>query len=94
MRNKRPAKRNIGIEIDPKVILMWRNVKPGTSRFRQIDTELIQADTTAYLKSYQFTGNGLVYCDPPYLFSAILPGKRIPGKTGNRDVSRNFNEGF
>ncbi len=67
MRNKRPAKRNIGIEIDPKVILMWRNVKLGASRFRQIDTELIQADATAYLKSYQFTGKELVYCDPPYL---------------------------
>lgn len=60
MLNKRPASRNIGIEIDPKVIEMWTNVNRS-------DIELIHADAIAYLKNYQFTGKELVYCDPPYL---------------------------
>ena len=60
MRNKRPAMRNIGIELDPKTIQLWNN-------YNGINIELIQADAAAYLKSYQFTGDELVYCDPPYL---------------------------
>lgn len=61
IRNKRPARRNIGIEIDPEVIEMWRKTQ------RKIDFELIQGDAIDYLKSYRFTGQELVYCDPPYL---------------------------
>lgn len=60
MLNKRPASRNIGIDIDPKVIEMWTNVN-------QSNIELILTDAIAYLKDYQFTGKELVYCDPPYL---------------------------
>jgi len=60
MRNKRPAMHNIGIEINPKVIQMWKN-------YNRVDIELIQADAVTYLKSYKFTGNELIYCDPPYL---------------------------
>ncbi len=60
MRNKRPAGRNIGIEIDPKVIKMWKNVK-------SIGFELIHSDAITFLKGYPFTGKELVYCDPPYL---------------------------
>ncbi len=60
LRYKRPAKRNIGIDIDPKVIKMWTNANP-------IDFELIHGDAVTFLKGYRFTGNELVYCDPPYL---------------------------
>lgn len=60
MRNKRPAMRNIGIEIDPKVIRMWAASGP-------INFELIHGDAITFLKSYRFTGKELVYCDPPYL---------------------------
>ncbi len=61
MLNKHPAKRNIGIEIDPNVIKTWSSI--ATEK----DLELIQGDAIEYLKSYQFTGKELVYCDPPYL---------------------------
>ncbi|MCL0039873.1 hypothetical protein M1N02_00190, partial [Thermodesulfovibrionales bacterium] len=44
MRNKRPATRNIGIELDPKTIQLWNN-------YNGINIELIQADAAAYLKS-------------------------------------------
>ena len=60
MRNKRRARRDIGIEIDPQVIELWYQHGP-------IDFELIHDDAINYLKSYQFTGKELVYCDPPYL---------------------------
>lgn len=60
IRNKRPAKRNIGLEIDPKVIEMWSEEEKG-------GVEIIQADAVNYLKSYKFTDNDLIYCDPPYL---------------------------
>ncbi|MCP4990377.1 MAG: DNA adenine methylase [Colwellia sp.] len=60
IRNKLPAGHNIGIEIDPKVIKLWREDN-------SLDIELIQADAVSYLKSYEFTGKELIYCDPPYL---------------------------
>jgi transposase len=60
MRNKLRARRDIGIEIDPKVIELWHQNK-------QIDFELIHDDAINYLKSRQFTGAELIYCDPPYL---------------------------
>lgn len=60
MRHKYPAKRNIGIEIDSEVIQMWNDKKA-------IDFELIHDDAINFLRSYEFTGKELVYCDPPYL---------------------------
>lgn len=60
MRNKCPARHNIGIEIDPKIIKLWAASK-------QVNFELVRGDAVTFLKSYQFTGKELVYCDPPYL---------------------------
>lgn len=61
MRNKKPAKMNIGIDIDSNVIEMWSSItKPN--KFK-----LICRDAIEYLKEYQFNGKELLYCDPPYL---------------------------
>jgi DNA adenine methylase len=60
MRNKRRARSNVGIEIDPEVIKMWTNEK-------QIAFELIQDNAIKYLNNYPFIGKELIYCDPPYL---------------------------
>jgi DNA adenine methylase len=61
MRKKRPAKRNIGIEIDPDIVKIWSNDKV-------IDNlELIKGDAVDYLNNFKFTGKELIYCDPPYL---------------------------
>jgi DNA adenine methylase len=60
LRYKRPAKRNIGIEIDSDVIEKWKNNA-------QPCIELIHGDAVNFLKSHKFTGKELVYCDPPYL---------------------------
>jgi site-specific DNA-adenine methylase len=60
MRNKRPARSNIGIEIDSEVVEMWANMHP-------IGFELAHDDAINYLNNYSFTGKELIYCDPPYL---------------------------
>jgi site-specific DNA-adenine methylase len=70
MRNKRAAKRNIGIEIDPQVIGVWRENN-------HMDIELIHGDAVGYLKEYAFTGKELVYCDPPYLRETRKGNRRM-----------------
>lgn len=60
MRNKRPARTNIGIDIDPRVIRaasVWD--VPGLT--------LHNADALTFLVGYPFEGGELVYADPPYV---------------------------
>ncbi|WP_111894917.1 DNA adenine methylase [Acinetobacter sp. MB5] len=59
MRNKKPAQRNIGIDVDSKVIGMWEENFPNIC-------ELILGDALSFLKNYSFDGNELIYVDPPY----------------------------
>lgn len=70
MRNKRFAKINIGIEIDPKIINKWRNEE-------QVDFELVHGDAVDYLKKYKFVGTEMIYCDPPYLRETRRSSKKI-----------------
>lgn len=70
MRNKRPAGRNIGIEIDPQIIKTWTEDNP-------MDIELICDDAVSYLRGYRFTGRELVYCDPPYLRETRKSKRRL-----------------
>lgn len=60
MRHKKPAEINIGIEKDPDVVMLWKKKQP--LRF-----DLILDDAIQFLKEYNFTGDELIYCDPPYL---------------------------
>ncbi|WP_110643247.1 DNA adenine methylase [Salinicola sp. CPA57] len=60
MRNKKAARRNIGLDIDIKVIERWESELPGIC-------ELHQIDAVSFLESYAFGGEELVYVDPPYL---------------------------
>ena len=59
LRNKKPARRNIGIDIDPAVIAMWDG-KRGDR------LEIVQGDALDYLSRFQFDGGELAYFDPPY----------------------------
>lgn len=66
-RNKRPARRNILIDIDPEVI------QAGSRNFTNGDApayELVCGDAVAFLKRFPFQGDEFVYCDPPYVMSA------------------------
>ena len=60
LRNKTPAKRNIGIDVDPNVIARWKIDYPGLC-------ELIEADAFQFLNTFSYTGEELIYIDPPYL---------------------------
>jgi hypothetical protein len=60
MRWKRPARRSIGLDLDPAIIEAWQGVEvPGLT---------VQCgDAVRFLSRYSFTGSELVYLDPPYL---------------------------
>lgn len=60
IRNKAPAMRNVGIEIDQDVINKWS--KQGSIQF-----DLIHGDAIEFLRTFSFTGKELIYCDPPYM---------------------------
>lgn len=62
MRNKLPAYRNIGIDSNPEVIKKLKSVLPDYY-------ELITNDAIFFLRSYNFSGNELIYTDPPYMKS-------------------------
>lgn len=64
LRNKRPARLNIAIDIDPDVIGFWSNhaINNGSS------WQFINGDAVSLLKAYDFQGDEFVYADPPYLF--------------------------
>ncbi|CZW18901.1 DNA adenine methylase [Enterobacter cloacae] len=60
MRNKKAAQRNIGLDIDATVIELWKSQFPNIC-------ELYQVDAVAFLESYTYDGQELVYVDPPYV---------------------------
>ncbi|EIU5571772.1 TPA: DNA adenine methylase [Pseudomonas aeruginosa] len=76
MRNKKPAQRNIGLDLDAKVIELWRSEFSGAC-------ELHQIDAVAFLESYSYEGDELVYVDPPY-----LPETRRRAKVYRHDYSK------
>ncbi len=76
MRNKKPARRNIGLELDEKVIRMWQ------SEYSDV-CELHQVDAIAYLEEFSYTGQELVYVDPPY-----VPETRRRSKVYRHDYSK------
>jgi DNA adenine methylase len=60
LRNKRPAQRNYGVDIDPNVIHRWERCYPSLCT-------LINQDAAIFLQQFPFKGNELVYSDPPYI---------------------------
>ncbi|MEA3052156.1 MAG: adenine methylase [Sphingomonadales bacterium] len=59
MRNKRPAKVNIGIELDQRVVERW-------ARIARPDVQIIHGDALQILTCLTVDGGDLVYCDPPF----------------------------
>lgn len=60
IRRKRPATRNIGIEIDERVVERWRST-PVTG------VEVLLGDAVTVLASLVPTASDLIYCDPPFM---------------------------
>jgi DNA adenine methylase len=67
LRNKRPALRSIGVDIDREAIEAARG-------WTVPNLDLHEGDAAAFLAAYRFTGCELVYVDPPYL--AETKGRR------------------
>ncbi|HKX30607.1 MAG TPA: DNA adenine methylase [Blastocatellia bacterium] len=62
LRAKRPARRSIGIDRDPAVLIQWSNYS--------IDGLITHCtDAIEFLSRYQWQGNEVVYADPPYVRS-------------------------
>lgn len=59
LRHKKPAAHSIAIDLDERVIDTWRAVLSWP-------TELVHGRAEDFLRRYSFTGDELVYCDPPY----------------------------
>ena len=64
LQNKRPARLNIAIDLDPDVIKFWSNhaINDGGGRW-----QFINGDAVTLLRAYDFQGDEFVYADPPYL---------------------------
>lgn len=80
MRLKKPAKLNIGLDLDSAVIAGFRerarsvyaisgdeDRSAGNSDGGHRGFRFLEADALEFLTSYKFTGRELVYCDPPYM---------------------------
>lgn len=76
MRHKKTAIRNIGLDLDPEVIERWRAEYSGFCN-------LHETDAMAFLQTYKFQGNELLYVDPPY-----VPETRRRKKVYRYDYSR------
>jgi len=70
MRMKRPARVQIGIDIDEEVIFTRRDL--GTPNLT-----LLKEDSVEWLKKYRPSVGTFIYCDPPYLFSTRSSKRRI-----------------
>ncbi len=69
LERKKPAARNIGIDVDPEVIATWSHRQEWRGR-----VELKCVDAVSFLRAYPFkhppfVDRTLVYADPPYLHS-------------------------
>jgi len=76
MRNKKVAQRNIGLDLDAKIIELWQAELSNAC-------ELYQVDAVAFLEAYSFDGQELVYVDPPY-----VPETRRRAKVYRCDYSK------
>ena len=78
-RLKRPAVRNIGLDLAaPKTALIDRHA----------NLEFHQACGLAFLESFTFTGREFVYCDPPYLLETRLSAHRYAHEFTRADHER------
>jgi DNA adenine methylase len=70
LRLKRPAALNIGIDLAPSTIATLREASGKIATSGEASSSVFrieQGDAFQFLKSYPFSGEELVYCDPPYM---------------------------
>ncbi len=67
MRRKPPAINNIGIDIDPEPLSNFDCAYP---------VHLVNSCAHHFLTNYDYSGNELIYCDPPYLINTRTSRRR------------------
>jgi hypothetical protein len=67
MRRKRPALRNIGIDLNERALEKFQCAYP---------VELVHGCAHRFLAGYDYRGRELIYCDPPYLHSTRTSSRR------------------
>lgn len=80
LRHKKPSPKSIAIDRDPVVIGYWRQCLPSFASY-------IETDALEFLTTTQFSGDEVVYCDPPY-----LPSTRRRWRVYRYDYDRHDHE--
>lgn len=75
LRNKAPSKRSFGIDLDEKALSMFKGIAVP-------NLELVRSKAEDFLLGYSFTGDEMVYVDPPY-----IPETRLRKKVYRYDYS-------
>jgi DNA adenine methylase len=65
LRHKKQAPKSVAIDLDPVVIRRWQQSFPALASY-------FVADAADFLSQWPFTGDEVLYCDPPYLPSTRL----------------------
>lgn len=60
LRHKRPAQKNIAVELDADVVQAWQ------ANAAALELELVNGRAEDFLSAYSFEGDELAYVDPPY----------------------------
>lgn len=74
--NKRPAKHNILIDLDPQVTQALSSTIASRGEAAPGYT-VINDDAAGWLRTYNFSGDEFIYCDPPYVMSARRQPRQI-----------------
>lgn len=68
LQRKRPAALTIGVDVDSDAIASFNEAELNAAKNAEAcQYQFINRDGIEFLQSYSFTGQELVYCDPPYL---------------------------
>lgn len=59
LKNKAPAMRSIGIDLDPHIV--------NGFKAPYANTDIIRTDAVGFLNGLNITDKTLIYCDPPYM---------------------------
>lgn len=81
LQHKKPSPNSIAIDRDPEVIEYWRRNLPSFASY-------IQTDALEFLITNRFSGDEVVYCDPPYLPSTRRRGRVYKYDYDKRDHER------
>ena len=76
MQRKRPALRNVGIDLDQRALKKFHCAYP---------VELVHGCAHRFLAEHDYRGRELIYCDPPYLHATRSSGRRYRFDYEERD---------